>query len=185
MIEVNVSNLKLEVDKISKIIEEYDEIMLNLFRYLLDSYTNWQDSNSILFSQKIGEERLEMSNYFDILTQKKDVLKYLYDRYSEIGKKISINLNSKNIILGIIDDCYRQASDIRYSFEQIDTSFYYDERQTILNQKDEIYDVMEELRDIRSNISELYTKIEGIELEIHKKISNIEQIKINEFEFEF
>ena len=53
MIEVNVIDLKKEIDEITKYINEYEEIQLNLFNQLKESTINWQDGYSKQFESKI------------------------------------------------------------------------------------------------------------------------------------
>lgn len=62
-------------------------------------------------------------------------------------------------------------------------SFYYPEQQSILNQKNKIVVSRNKLLETKNSFKRLFTKIEQIEKEIAAKISSIEEIKINDFEF--
>lgn len=183
MLEVNVDNLKSEIDKISRLIDEYESISMNLFYKLNDSCVNWQDGNSIKFLEKIDNDKKENLLYLDTLNQKKQLYGLIYDKYSQIGKKVCINLNSKGIIVGIINDCCNQINKILYCFDMVKTDFYYPERQNILNQEYNVQELRNNLIQIKDEILRLFDKIASIESEINARIKKIETLGIQNLSF--
>lgn len=183
MIEINITDLRNNILSLGSLIDQYEEIELNLFNQLKDSCINWQDGNSIEFDNKVYLEKQETNFLLQSLNSKKEVLNYIYDKYSEIGKKIRCNLNNKTTLLHAIDNCYSQAVNIINEFNKIDKSFYYSEQHSIQSQKNKLTDVKNKLREIKTEASKIYNKIETIEEEVNTKIKQLEEIKINSFDY--
>lgn len=183
MIEVNITELKNNINNLNGLIDEYEEIQLNLFNQLKDSCINWQDGNSIAFDEKMYLEKQESNLLLQNLRNQKKIYNLIYDKYSELGNKIRCNLNNKTTLLKVIDNCYNQASQIINEFNLIDRSFYYYEQYSISNQREKIVDTRNKLSEIKTTTYEIYDKIEQIEEEINAKIKELETIKINSFDF--
>lgn len=183
MLEINSANLKNDIDVLNKLISEYEEIQLNLFNELKDSCINWQDGNSIEFENKIYLEKVEADNILRTLNDKKEVLNFIYDKYSDLGKKIKCNLNNRSTLLHSIENCQSQTNSIINEFYKIDNSFYYWEQQNISKQRDKIIKVKNELSEVKNSITKMFDKIEEIEKEIKEKIKGLEEIKINSFDY--
>lgn len=185
MIEVNSIDLKINIGKLNLLIDEYENIQLNLFNQLKDSCINWQDGNSINFDNNIYLENQESKLFLQNLTNKKGTLNFIYDKYSEIGKKITCNLNSRDTLINTINNCYDQTVNIINEFNKVDKSFYYSEQYSIARQKEKIVDIKNELSELKNSIVKIYDKIKIIEEEINNKIKTLEIIKINSFDFNF
>lgn len=183
MLDINVDELKNIIDSLNLLIDEYEIIQLNIFNQLKNSCINWQDGNSIVFDDKIYYDKQESKRFLELLHQKKDLYNFIYRSYIEIGKKINFNLNNKNTIVYLIDDCYNQASNIINEFYKINRNFYYSERSDIFYQKDRIVNVRNKISEIKDSVMKLYNKIEIIETEIKNKVKKLEEIKINDFDF--
>lgn len=183
MIDVNVGNLKENIDKLQSIIDEYENTQLNIFNQLKESTINWQDGNSIKFENSIYLEKKESNLFLQSLQNKKDIYDYIFKKYGEIGNKIECYLNNKNSLLNVIDICYNETVNILTEFDKINTDFYYKEQDAIFLQKQKIKEVREELKTIKSLTSQLFVKIENIEKSIKDKIVTLNEIKINTFDF--
>lgn len=183
MLEVNNINLRKEIEQLSTLINEYEEIQLNMFNQLKDSSINWQDGNSIEFENKIYLEKQESNSLLQCLKDKKEILEFIFDKYSEMGKKIKCNLNNKSTVINSILNCQSQINNILNDFNKIDTSFYYSEKNLILKQKQNLLNVKKELLAVKKSIEKNYQKIEEIEKEIKSKINTLVDIKINDFDY--
>ncbi|MEE3342498.1 MAG: hypothetical protein VZS44_00195 [Bacilli bacterium] len=183
MLKIDCDELRTEIDALNGYLNSYEEILLNLFNQLKDATINWQDGKSIDFENKIYLEKKESDLFFQSLNEKKDILKFIYDKYSDLGKKITCDLNNKNSVLGAIDNCYNQAKSVINEFNKIDDSFYYDELSRIRNTKQKIVDQKNKLGNVKKDVSSLYSQIEEIEKEVKSKISDLEEIKINSFDY--
>ena len=183
MLEVNVSDLKNDLETLNLLIEQYDDIRLNLFNQLKESCINWQDANSIEFDNKIYLEKQESDLFLQSLKDKKEVFDYICDKYSEIGKSIKFNLESKDTIIHTIDNCYNKVVDLLSEFDKIDRSFSYPEQYSIQRQRKRILEIKAKLSDIKNEIFKNYKKIADIENKVSVKISKLETIKINSFDY--
>lgn len=183
MLEVNNTNLKIEIAVLTKLINQYEEIKLNMFNQLKDACINWQDGNSLEFENQIYLENQEVDLILDSLNDKKEVLDFIYTQYSELGKTIKCNLNNRNTLVNLISNCQSQVNSILNDFNNLDRSFYYIEQEAIANQKNKILDTQTKLIEINNSITKNYNKIEEIENAIQEKINKLEKIKINDFDF--
>ena len=181
--KINNINLKNDINLLNKLIAEYEEVKLNLFNELKDSCINWQDGNSVDFENKIYLEKVESDNILRTLTDKRDILNFIYDKYSNLGEKIKCDLNNRSALLRSIESCQSQANSIINEFYKIDNSFYYWEQQSISNQKNKILKVKNDLSEVKNSITKMFDKIEEIEKEIKVKIKKIDEIKINNFDY--
>ena len=183
MLEFDIASLKNDINKLNALIDEYEEIQLNLFNELKNSCLNWQDGNSIEFENKIYLEKVESSSIFRALTDKKEVLNFIYDKYSDLGKKIKCNLNGKNLLIHCIEDCENQINVIINEFNRVDNSFYYWEQQSITNQKNKIIKVKTELSEVKTTIIKTFSNLEEVEREVRKKMKKFEMLKITDFDY--
>lgn len=183
MLEINVVNLKKYLDILNNLINEYEEIQLNLFNELKDSCINWQDENSLEFDNNIYLEKQEANYILQSLIDKKEILNFIYEKYSNLGKKIQCNLRNKNALIYSIDNCQNQINSIINEFYRIDNSFYYYERYKIYNQKNEMFKIRNKLVEIRNSVNKTFNRIEEIEKEISEKINQLDEIRINNFDY--
>lgn len=183
MLEVNNLELKNKIDALNTLISEYEEIQLNIFNQLKDVCINWQDGNSIEFDNKIYLEKEESDLILQALNDKRDILNFIYNKYSDIGKKIKCNLNNKNTLIHSINNCQSQINNILNEFNKIDNSFYYSEYQSIINQKNKIISVKNKMSEVKNSVTKNYDRIEEIENDVKEKINNLLEIKINDFDY--
>lgn len=185
MLEVNVVGLKSEINTLNSLINEYEEILLNLFNQLKESCINWQDGYSLQFEDKIAQEKQEANLILQNLKTKKNVYNYIYDKYQELGNNIKCNLNNKNKVLNSIENNINQVEEIIRQFNSIDNSFYYYEYQYIQDNKQKMISIKNKLNNAKSTVSKYFQKIENYERDVANKIKELEEIKVRNFEFSF
>ena len=183
MLLVNLTELNNEINKLDNLINEYEEIQLNIFHQLKDASINWNDGNSLIFNEKINDDKKESELFLIYIKEKKELFDFIYTNYSQIGKKIICNLDKKDSILSLVDSCISQVQTILNEFNQIDISFDYYEQNSILQQKQKMIDLEKTIENIKYNIKTTYTKIEKIEKVVQKKIQKLEKIDIKEFDY--
>ncbi len=179
MIEVNTLDLINAIDKLTNLINNYEEIQLNLFNQLEEICNDWQEPNSNQFTEQVYEDRKETDLLIQNLKEYKDVYSYIYNQYSNIGKTIMCNSEHKTKVSDAIQACEEQASQIINSLNTIDNSFEYKEYNDIQNQKQKIIEIKNNLAQIKTTINETFNKITTIENHIKIKISKLEEIHIN------
>lgn len=181
--EIDTSKLKNSISSLEALIDEYEDIKLNLFNQLKNSVINWQDGNSIQFDNAMYLEKQETEIFYESLLKKKELFQTIYDKYSEIGKKISCKLGNKNALLRTVDYCINYANYAINEFNYIDTGFSYGELASIMDQKRKIEQIKNELSDLRSQLSDIFNKIEAIEIEIRAKVRELDINHIPDFIF--
>lgn len=184
MVEIDIEKLRKYIDELNSILNEYDTVRLNLYNQLKEAGMNWDDNWSREFQNEIEIEKHETEEVIKSFNSKKKIYDYLHTKYSEIGKKIKCNLNSKSTIIGIIDNCYQQSTDIINSFYNVDTSFSYPEKYWIFQQRGNIESVRANLSTLKDSMNKIFKKIENIETAVNAKISQLEQLSIREFDFD-
>ena len=184
MVEINCVEIKNIINSLRTIIEEYEIVELNIFNQLKDSCVNWQDGNSIKFGDNIILDKEEIDIFVENLNNEIDLYNYMYNNYIRLGKKIKCNMNNKDTILYLIDNCCNKAVTIINEFNRINISFYYSEQYNIFEQKNKIIKVKNDLLNIRESIKDLYNKIEQIEKNINIKIKKLEEMDIKKLDFD-
>lgn len=184
MVDVNIKELSENINNLNLLIDEYDEIQLNLFNELDNSCISWQDGNSLLFNDYIYLDKQETVLFVEHLRQKKEVFDYICERYNDIGKKISCNLNSRTTVENMINNCYNQVNSILREFNKIDNNIDYKEMLLINQQKNKLISIRNQLYQVKKDTINMYDKIEKIEEDIKNKIVSLEEIQINSFDFD-
>ncbi|HBA37658.1 MAG TPA: hypothetical protein DCY94_02955 [Firmicutes bacterium] len=183
MVEVDTTKLKTELTKLQTFIDEYEEIELNLFNQLNSSLIDWQDGNSIRFENQVNLDRKESNLYFGTIQSKKNLFDFIYEKYRELGKRISCNLNSKTSVMRTVEDCYNQAAGLIRDFDSIDRSLDRTLTTLIDLNKKNVMQARDNLSEMKVQIKRMYDRIEAIEKEVETRIKNLERTKINDFEF--
>lgn len=184
MVRFNSENLKNIINNLNKIISQYEENQLNLFNELKESFNNWQDGNSILLEGAVYLDNVESDNIIGLMKEYKDALVFVLEKYGSLGKTVSCNLNSKSSLIKIIEKYEEEITNIINQFYEIDNTFYYEEYQNILNQKEKIEKSKIQLLEFHNEMSQKFNKIEKIENDIKLKIEEIEILKINSLDYQ-
>ena len=185
MIEVDIKQLGSLASELENLIDDYNEIQLNIFNQLKDSCINWQDGNSLIFEEKIRDEKKVSNNFYRALKSSKEVFQYAHDEYRSIGNKLKICLDKKNYIISAIDECISKADAVLSDFSGVTRSFYYRELNMINNQQSKITSCKINLQKYKSKIKDLYKKVELIEERIASRVNKIEQVSVANFDYSF
>lgn len=184
MVEVDCLGLKADIDSLADLLDDYEIIKLNLFNQLKDACINWQDGNSIEFDDRVYLDKQEIDKFIGAQRSKKEILDYLYYKYSEIGNVVKCDLEGKENLYNKIDLLYNEASSIIREFDKVDRSFYYSEWQLIQRERSRMVEVKNKLSSIKQSVKIMFDKIEAIENEVNDKIKGLESIKISAFDFD-
>jgi len=179
--QINVSNIKLEVLKLNKLIDEYENSYLNLYNEMTKASTYWQDNHSINFFSNVDFEKNKASITLEEIKSVRDVYNLLIKKYQSIGNKIRYNPKNLKRLLIIFDTYNDNIDDIIRCYRNLDLSFCSYERRKLNQQRQTLQNTKQILNQIKNNIINIINKIEEIEQEINLKISkiNIEAMKEN------
>lgn len=185
MISIDVVEINDKVVELKKIIEDYNLVYLNLFNNINQLSESWIGSDASKFFTSIEKEKRESSELIERLKIQKDIYKYLYESYKEIGNKIKCNLDVKDVVIAKINNCIDKTKELCNLYKSIIILNNYEEKENIqINYKYTIH-VLNKYNELKENIKNTYTRIEEIEQEVNKKLENIEIIKSNEFDINY
>ena len=185
VVDINIKQLGVLATELSDLLNECDEAQLNVFNQLKDSCVNWQDGYSVVFEEKVRDEKTQTQTFFAALQKNKNVFDKIYEEYKSIGNKLYANLKKKDEIMGAIDECIEKANEVISDLNGADRGFYYPELSTIDGQKSVIQDAKNKLSEMKKEYNELFNKIEKAEERIGTTVSKLEDIKMNKFSFSF
>ncbi len=184
--EINVSNLEKDSEKLIKSIDNFSNNILNIYNELKWANGCWSDYHSRLFFTNVESEKTKVNNTYEELTQLSEIYKTIVAQYKNIGNKIQVNLENKDIIITKFNSFQDEINELISLYNDLDLSFCKDISIKISNQKEELLKIKENLTLSKEKIKETLVKIEEIEKDINLKLSkiNIETIKqadINEY----
>lgn len=183
MIRVNTTELNSEIAQLLKNIKKYETLKLNIYNEFKDVGVNWFDGNSKVYQQKIKLEETETRLLIGYLNDELDVLQYIYDKYAELGKKIQCELKFKLSMIKKIEAVALSVQTIEGNFNSVDKSFAYPEQGSINAETQAIGKVKERLQQLAIATGKILDKIEAFEKEIKSKMRKLENVKINEFDY--
>ena len=175
MINVDIIELKTKLDNLEKLISDYDNIEMNLFNHLKNSFISWEDTNSLRFQNAILSDKKENIEFKKNLRESITIFKKIYKYYISIGKKININLNDKSNIMNLLENILSKTKNIERKINQINASEVSEIRYKIKRVNDNI-------NMLKDSYRSLYQKLENIEFTIKNNINKLETVKINDLE---
>ena len=175
MINVDIIELKTKLDNLEKLISDYDNIEMNLFNHLKNSFISWEDTNSLRFQNAILSDKKENIEFKKNLRESITIFKKIYTSYISIGKKININLNDKSNIMNLLENILSKTKNIERKINQINASEVSEIRYKIKRVNDNI-------NMLKDSYRSLYQKLENIEFTIKNNINKLETVKINDLE---
>lgn len=185
IVDINIKQLGSLSTELRSLLNECDEAELNIFNQLKDACINWQDGNSVVFDEKIKDEKKQTQDFFAALEKNHDLFISIYNEYKSIGNKLYANLEKKEAVLKAIDNCIDNANAVIADFDGAERSFYYPEITSINSQRDAIIKVRDNLKTFRKKIEDLYKDVSKAEERIKTKIAKLEDPKIGLFVYGF
>jgi hypothetical protein len=184
--ELDVKGLLSQYHTLLSQYSSLEEVQMNLFNNLSNIYgLDWIDGNSQAFGRSIELDRNETDSFRICIWEKIGIFQYIYGKYCVLGKNIRCNLKKKDYVLSSVDSCINSVKSVNSFFETINLGFIYPEFNTLRSKKQLLIEMSKKLDTIKESLVSLYTKIEEIENDIQAKIRELEDIKINSFDFAF
>lgn len=173
-----ISNLLIELKKTK---EEYELTYKKIFSTLENTSFFWQDNIALEFYNDIENEKIKNEKVLNNMSLKIEVIEYIYNNYKSLGNNININLNSIEHIIDKINIILNNIQNIISRYNQLPNDFNYYEIYYFNQEKKKLKKNYSKLDEIKNKIIEYQNKILKIEKEINSKLSEIENIKIKEF----
>lgn len=177
--EINVTNLESECNKLNSELEIFYNNYLNIYNELNNANSYWQDYHSRLFFSNANSEKNKVNNTYNEINELKNIYKYLIDEYKSIGRKIKVNLDGKDEIISKFNNFHDKINELISIYNSLDLAFCPSIANKLNNQKDRIVKIKEEMLSSKNKIKKILEKIESIEDEINVRVSkmNLEEIK--------
>ncbi|MBR4618623.1 MAG: hypothetical protein IKO49_04900 [Bacilli bacterium] len=183
--KIYVSGINEELKKLDSYITEYEEVYLSMFHELGVAASNWCDTRATVFKNNMYDERIKTSKNFKMLTDKRDIFKYIKDEYSTIGNNIEVELNRKteinnkiNYTIALLQQALREYNDLYDS----GLGYYSVQVASRLSRfKNAMTNYITTLEKVQNEFNNYMNKIEEIENNVSKKINNMEYYKITSY----
>lgn len=174
MIDVNIENLESFISKASKLIENYENIIIAMDKEYDIIVETFQSKKMQDFYKEFQEEKNQKKILIATLKEYIKLLQAIYNRYKELGKRISVDLDSKEVIIekqeSIINN-FNKIVSVSNSLNDIKT------KQMIQLEIDKIKNDKKEFLKNKQEVEKIYDKVENIENDIHSMINSIEEGK--------
>lgn len=179
--KINIKNLKIELNNLNRIVEDYEEIYLNLYNVFSSSSFFWNDINSKKFYNDISIEKLKIKKTIDEFTNLIELYNYIIKQYEKIGKNIYYDLSNRYEVLKNIKEYIEKLKSIISKYNNLDIKYCPEVANYINKEKIQLKDSLKLINNIYINVNKFYKKIEEIEKEVGLRCSkfNIEFIKEN------
>ena len=163
---LNIEKLKDNIKLYNDLLENYESTCMN-FYYEAESNTRyWNSGIANYFFSLIDEEKKENKIFFEELKSLKLVFDYLIDNYQNYGKKITLDLESKDAIINRLSNY--KTSDISYLLNDSDLDVI-----NINKSKAKIKNIEKNISKYKEEYKKICNKIESIEEEIKVRLSKI------------
>lgn len=175
--KVDVKELRINYSKLNIIIEDYLDIFNNYYNEVNFIPNYWRSVKSNYFKFITEEEKKVNKEFYHELLSLYSLYGYIIDKYSSFEGKISINEDSKDLIVNKVLE--NDINNIINQYESI-----YSSSPIIMEkiniQQNKIKNNQNNLLEYKDEVKNLYTKIKEIEEDIKNKISQIFIESINE-----
>ena len=182
IININTSMIEEVLKSLNKAIEEYEQIDRNIANTLKNSSFFWNDNTAKRFFEELDSEHQNNNNVINNLKENSDLLTYIINSYGVLGKKIKCNLNCRDTLINKINSILTEINNIIYSYNNLNTYFCPYERSLLYNEKRKLSQTYNLLNNMLSNILDKFNKLEKIEKNIKKRISNLNNFIVNDFD---
>lgn len=182
MINIDVKEMNNKIIELNNIIDDYNLTYLNLFNSINQLSESWIGNDATIFFTCMEKEKTETTELINRMKYQKEIYKYIYESYREIGNKIKCNLDAKDTIFSKVDNCIDKTKEIINLYQNINITKSYDEKESINKKYESTKRILNKYEKVKENIKKVYIKIEEIEHEINRKLETLEPMQINELE---
>ena len=178
--KINLQLLREKTNNINKLIEDYEELNLNYYNKIKEIEHYWNNQKAKQLLSTIEEEKKEVTKEINNLKEISTIYDFIYNKYNNIGKNISVNIDEKEKMLAKVNKCIEKIKYVMTLYKNIDTTNYKIEQITIINSHNKkLAEQLKKMNDIKEKLNKSIKDIEEIETSIKNKISriNIEIIK--------
>ena len=180
MINISVKKIKIEVDNLKKLIDDYEEVMGNLF-YNLSSFSFfWEDKKEQEFLSHIDLAKTETTLFLEDLKSQKEIFSYIVEKYKSFGDRILCDLSKKNVVMNQYNEVLNDLNNVINHYQNIQAPIDIQEKIQIQRMKwNQIY---KELEERREEAKAFFKEMEEIEQVVRTKINHFDISNISTFD---
>lgn len=184
--EINISELKLQLNSFRRKINEYDKLYLNLYNEINYATSSWQDPKANSFFSCCEEKRKKIQKTISELNEFVNIYQYIVNKYESLGEKIKIILKNKDSILAEMDKYIDGLESVISSYQKLSLWFCPNEAYILNKQLSKIKENKMKIENVKKELKNVFDLVEDTEREVNIKISkiNIEILKginVNEY----
>ena len=161
--QVNVSLLKDNLNKLNSEISEYENIYLNLYNELNFSHSYANSNKFTMFYDAVDQEKNKVNIFIQDLNELVRIYDYIVSNYSKIGNKVNFNLDNASYVFNQITTIKNKINSIK---RRVQSLYSY-------------YEVREILNDINYKINSIEVSIRTIENDYRRTINKISDVEKN------
>lgn len=171
--QVNVSNLKVNLDKFDKAISDYELTYLNIYNELNNSRQYANSNKFTKFYNACDKEKLSTSNFYEEILGLKRIYQFVYQSYQSIGKLIIFDLDNSDTLYREISDIKNKLNDIKRKLYNINTSRFPEVSSSVNNSLRYISNILNDINSIELTYKNTQNKIIETEKRVTSKINNL------------
>lgn len=164
--KINIEKLKINIEKYTGLLDEYENTYMNFYYEAEANDQYWKNTTANYFFSLVEEEKKENKKFYEELYSLKLIFEYLVDNYQKYGKKISLNIESKDIIINKINNF--KINDIKNLLNDSDLNIVNVESSKIM-----LADIEKDITQYKETFSKACSDIEKLEDLIKLKLSKI------------
>ena len=170
--KISVKQVKYLNNKLSSIIDKYENNYLQYYNILNHTQDDWFDNKAKIFFETVDDDKKADINTLQEMKTINSIYNYLINNYEEIGQDIYYNPSKKEQILTLLDNIIEQTKIIIKDYNSIGI-YNYSERSLLYSQKNIFMNLLEKEKYIRNRINNTMYKIEDIEKLSKEEFSKI------------
>ena len=186
MIDVDISLLRDLIKSYSNTLKKLEQNNTDIIHNFNELGKYWQDTNILKLKESSNLETQRMLKLEENIKLQLDFYSYVSIEYKRIGEKIKCNLESRDLIDSKIGSIIDLINTIINQYNELGDISYYDRAYIIENQKEEMNNLLESFKEIRSNIYDKYEDIKNIETSLEDRLKDvdIQMFLLNNYESE-
>lgn len=169
--QVNVSSLKNELDKLNSNLDNYNDIYLNLYNELKNSHVNANSYKTTLFYDSVNNEKLLTQIFYDELVSLKKIYDYIYNNYKEIGKVIKFDLDKQSEIFNKLSQIKIKLDNLNRKNSSVQVSTCPKISNLISGNMNNIYSIKKNIITLEKEYKIIFKKIEYTERTIENTVN--------------
>ena len=171
---INVENLKVEIIRLNKLINNYEENVLNFYNEISYASNYWQDNTFDVLRKSINMEKLQFIDTISELSNIKSIYEEVIKKYERFGNKLDINIGAMDNILRDFDKYLYKVRELIIEYEEIDVNYLGKEKILLSKHLTKLKENEVNMLELKKKLIGYYKMIEEIESKISLIISKSE-----------